>query len=127
MKTSSYEEKIIQILKQSGINFQREKTFSDLKRGSFRYDFYLPALNICIEVDGEQHFKQVNRFQKTRTDFLKQKEHDRIKNSYCLAHNIPLYRIPYWEINSISCVKDLFKKQYRVVSKWHTDYIKPSK
>ena len=127
MKTSSYEEKIIQLLKQANIKFQREKTFSDLKGGSFRYDFYLPALNICIEVDGEQHFKQVNRFQKTRTDLLKQKEHDRIKNSYCLAHNIPLYRIPYWEIDSISCAEDLFKKQYRVVSKWHTDYIKPSK
>lgn len=127
MKTSSYEEKVIQLLKQANIKFQREKTFSDLKGGSFRYDFYLPALNICIEVDGEQHFKQVNRFQKTRTDFLKQQEHDRIKNSYCLAHNIPLYRIPYWEMDKISCSFDLFKNQYRVSSKWHNDYLKPPK
>ena len=127
MKASSYEEKIIQILKQSGIKFQREKTFSDLKGGSFRYDFYLPALNICIEVDGEQHFKQVNRFQKTRTDLLKQKEHDRIKNSYCLAHNIPLYRIPYWEIKNLTIAPLLFQNKFKVTSKWHNDYLIPPK
>ena len=127
MKTSSYEEKIIQLLKQANIKFQREKTFSDLKGGSFRYDFYLPALNICIEVDGEQHFKQVNRFQKTRTDLLKQKEHDRIKNSYCLAHNIPLYRIPYWEIKNLTIAPLLFQNKFKVTSKWHNDYLIPPK
>ena len=127
MKTSSYEEKIIQLLKQANIKFQREKTFSDLKGGSFRYDFYLPALNICIEVDGEQHFKQVNRFQKTRTDLLKQKEHDRIKNSYCLAHNIPLYRIPYWEIKNLTITPLLFQNKFKVTSKWHNDYLIPPK
>lgn len=127
MKTSSYEEKIIQLLKQANIKFQREKTFSDLKGGSFRYDFYLPALNICIEVDGEQHFKQVNRFQKTRTDLLKQKEHDRIKNSYCLAHNIPLYRIPYWEIKNLTIPSLLFQNKFKVTSKWHNDYLIPPK
>lgn len=127
MKTSSYEEKVIQLLKQANIKFQREKTFSDLKGGSFRYDFYLPELNICIEVDGEQHFKQVTRFQKTRTDLLKQKEHDRIKNSYCLAHNIPLYRIPYWEIKLISCANNFFKSKFEVKSKWHNDYLTPPK
>ena len=127
MKASSYEEKVIQLLKQSGIKFQREKTFSDLKGGSFRYDFYLPTLNICIEVDGEQHFKQINRFQKTRADFLKQQEHDRIKNSYCLAHNIPLYRIPYWEIKNLTIPTLLFQNKFKVASKWHNDYLTPPK
>lgn len=123
MKASSYEEKVIQLLKQSGIKFQREKTFSDLKGGSFRYDFYLPSRQCIIEVDGQYHWKPI----RGRSALLKQQEHDRIKNSYCLAHNIPLYRIPYWEMDKISCSFDLFKNQYRVSSKWHNDYIKPPK
>ena len=33
---SSYEEKVIKILKKEKIKFQREKSFSDLKRGKYR-------------------------------------------------------------------------------------------
>ena len=53
---SSYENQVINILKAAKINFQREKTFSDLKHGLFRFDFYISNLNgatIIIEVDGE--------------------------------------------------------------------------
>ena len=78
---SKGEDKIIRLLRASNIKFEREKTFADLRGGKFRYDFYLPLYNILIEVDGEQHFKQVNVFQKTRSDFLKQQENDRRKKS----------------------------------------------
>lgn len=53
---SSYESQIINILKKDGIKFYREKTFSDLKHGLFRFDFYIFNLNgspAIIEVDGE--------------------------------------------------------------------------
>jgi hypothetical protein len=53
---SKYEEQIIKILKKEKISFQREKTFSDLKHGLFRFDFYIPNLQgaqAIIEVDGE--------------------------------------------------------------------------
>ena len=59
---SSYENQIIDILKKDKIKFYREKTFSDLKHGLFRFDFYIFDLNgatAIIEVDGEQHFKPV--------------------------------------------------------------------
>ena len=130
MKASSYEEKVIKILKESKVRFYREKTFSDLKKGLLRFDFYLPSFGgvpIIIEVDGEQHFKPVKRFHKTRGDFLKYKENDRRKNSYCLAQGIRLYRIPYWEIDNLTCPLDLFQSKFRVVSKWHNDYLKPPK
>ena len=74
-------------------------------------------------MDGEQHFRQVSRFQKTRTDLLKQKEYDRIKNSYCLAHNIPLYRIPYWEISNLTVPTLLFQNKFKVTTKWWNDII----
>ena len=44
---SSYEEKIIAILKRGKIKFQREKTFSDLRKGKYRFDFFiLPIFNL---------------------------------------------------------------------------------
>lgn len=119
MKNSSYEEHIISILKQNNIKFQREKTFSDLRKGKFRFDFFIPIENksILIEVDGEYHFKPI----RGRKVLLKQQEHDRRKNSYCLANDIPLYRIPYWEIKNIKTLEDIFKKEFLVIDKWHND------
>ena len=96
---SLYEEYILKIFKQEHIYFEREKTFKDLKHGLFRFDFYLPNINgaaAIIEVDGEYHFKPI----RGRRALIKQQEHDRMKNSYCLANNIPLYRIPYWDFNN---------------------------
>lgn len=122
---SKGEEHLIRILRAANIKFEREKTFSDLKGGKFRYDFYLPFYNILIEVDGEQHFKQVKKFQKTRKEFLHQQENDRRKNSYALANKIILIRIPYWEINNLKSFKDLFQDKFLVKSKWHNDYLAP--
>ena len=50
---SKYEEHIIKILKKNKISFQREKTFSDLGKGLFRFDFYIPSMRAIIEMDGE--------------------------------------------------------------------------
>lgn len=121
---SSYESQIINILKSEKIKFQREKTFSDLKHGLFRFDFYIPNLQgapAIIEVDGEQHFKPVYG----RQSFLKGQEHDRRKNSYCLANNIPLYRIPYWEVKNLRTVDDIFKDEFLVKTRWHNDHLSP--
>ena len=120
---SKYEESIIKILKKEHISFIREKTFSDLKHGLFRFDLYILDLNCApaiVEVDGEQHFKPIYG----RQSFLKGQEHDRRKNSYCLANNIPLYRIPYWEIKNLNTTKDIFKDEFLVKTRWHNDQLK---
>ena len=112
------------ILKKNKIAFIREKTFQDLKHGLFRFDFYIQNLNgisIIIEVDGEQHFKPIYG----RKEFLKGQEHDRRKNSYCLAKSIPLYRIPYWEVKNLKNLEDIFKKEFLVKTRWHNDQLKP--
>lgn len=117
---SSYESQIMNILKKEKIKFYREKTFSDLKHGLFRFDFYIFNLNgapAIIEVDGEQHFKPIYG----RQAFLKGQEHDRQKNSYCLANNIPLYRIPYWEIKELKTISDIFTEAHLVKNRWHND------
>ena len=123
MKTSSLEEKIITILKKEKIKFQREKTYPDLKFGYYRFDFFLPQYNLLIEVDGAQHYKFSKIFHKKRQDFLKAQERDRRKNSYALSHNIPLYRIPCFEIENINTFQDILQDKFLVKDKWHCDNI----
>lgn len=121
MKTSKGEQVIINLLRKDGLKFEREKEFADLRGGRYRYDFYLPALGVLIEYDGEQHFQRVSLFQKTQRDFLKTKGHDRQKNEYALTHNLRLYRIPYWELDSLTSSRDIFQQKFEVRSIWHND------
>lgn len=120
---SKYEQYIIEILRSSNTYFEREKSYTDLREGAFRFDFYLPYIQsgALIEIDGEQHFYSNPKFFHSRAEFMKQQNNDRRKNSYCLAHNIPLYRIPYWEINNIHSINDIIQEKYLVKSKWHND------
>ena len=71
-----------------------------------RYDFILFNENNepyrIIEFDGKQHYSKNNSFDHNDADFLKRKNHDYIKNLYALNHNIPLVRIPYYELNNLS-------------------------
>ena len=122
--SSKPEQKIYQILKEHHIPFQREKTFKNLKGGLLRYDIFLEYVQggpIIIEYDGEQHWKNIYG----REVLIKQQENDRRKNSYCLAHGIPLYRIPYWDLDTLKVPDDLVRDKYRVTSKWHNDKLKP--
>lgn len=72
-----------------------------------------------MEVDGAQHFHYVPHFHKSQLGFMRQKEWDRKKNSFCLMHRIPLIRIPYWDIENLT-LNDIFtNKTYRVTNKDH--------
>ena len=53
---SKGENKIVDLLNEAKISYIREKSFSDLKHGLFRYDFYIPNLDggpAIIEFNGE--------------------------------------------------------------------------
>lgn len=120
---SKIENKFAQIFEKANIKYIREKNFSDLKYGYLRYDFYLPAMNVLIEVDSMLHFKQVPKFHQTKHDFLHAQQNDRLKNSYALSHKINLYRVPEWEFDNIKTVQDMLNPSFLVKSKWHNDQI----
>lgn len=121
---SSFENRVARILTENNVRFVQEKTFKDLKNGLYRYDFYLYDLNILIEVDGEQHLHFTKIFYKNRTDFLKAQERDRKKNAYAIAKGIPLYRIPFYDVEKLNRLDDLFKEEYLVNSIYHNDRLK---
>ena len=126
-------DKVAGILRKYKVDFSLEKTFPDLLsyggRASLRFDFAVynedKTLKCLIEYDSILHFERVEYFHHKNSDYLAAAERDRRKNSYCLAHNIPLYRIPYWDLNSISTLDDIFSESHRVRSKFHNDYLKP--
>lgn len=120
----SYGEQLInQILQTEHFNYEREKCFKDLRNGLYRFDFYLPELNIVIEYQGIQHYQYQSYFHKTKSEFLKAQERDRRKISYCLANNIKLYAIPYWDINYIHTFNDILQDKYLARSKFHNDEV----
>jgi len=66
---SKVEDRFAQIFISANIPYVREKTFSELKNGILRYDFYLPTFNILVEIDSMLHFKPIPKFYKSKTDF----------------------------------------------------------
>lgn len=121
--TSSLEQHVQLLLQKSHINFVREKSFSDLKHGYYRFDFYLQTLNILIEVQGAQHYEYSKYFHKKRSDFTKAQERDRQKISWSLAHNVPLYCIPYWEVENLKSAQQLFQQKFLARTKFHNDEV----
>lgn len=86
-----------------GLNYSRQKTFTDLVGPGghkLRFDFalYNEANNLValIEYQGQQHYEpRINdlwgKQQRETTDSM--------KKEYCSAHNIPLFEIKYDETN----------------------------
>ena len=121
---SKGEEKIIQLLKKGKYKFEREKRFTDLKKGKYRFDFYVHRgrSKFClIELQGQQHYQQIKKFHHTRAEFVAAQERDRRKISYCLANQIPLYVIPYWELDKLTSAADLFQEKFRARDRWKND------
>ena len=90
---------ILLILDKYKINHTRQEHFDGDCRDIYPlpFDFYLPDYNMCIEFDGQGHFKPIWGDE----SFLNTLLHDGMKNNYCRWNNIKLLRIPYWKGNNI--------------------------
>lgn len=96
-KDSRGEVEINKWLINNNIIFIPQKRFDDCRDIlPLPFDFYLPDYNICIEYDGEQHYKSIKKFG-GEDKFLKVKKRDKIKTNYCIINNITLFRIKYDE------------------------------
>ena len=82
-----------------GLFYEREKRFPDcVYKRPLPFDFYIPDQNMCIEFDGEQHYRPV-AFGKKEDDFEELKKRDAIKDQYCKEHGITLVRVPYYALD----------------------------
>ena len=112
------ERRVKHYLEEKNINFKQEKSFDDCRATNpLPFDFYLPDYNICIEYQGQQHYKVIEYFG-NKDGFKKRKINDNIKKQYCKENNITLIEIPYWNFNNIEDIlnKELFTQRYSLVS-----------
>jgi hypothetical protein len=83
-------------------------TVNPAKKSALHLDFFIPNAKLGIEVHGEQHFKYIPYFHKTKEGFLRSKARDRAKAEWCVINNINLIELrwdeslEYWR-NKIEC------------------------
>ena len=72
----------------------------------------------ACEYDGEQHYFPIDYAGKgeihAQQSYQKTKQRDEAKNQYCLQHQIPLIRIPYWEKDNM---ESFLLSQYKEICK----------
>ena len=96
-KASHNEIKIRLWLEQHNFNFEEQYRVQEL--GLQRFDFKVNLQNkeyILIEMQGQQHYQPITCFG-GEEKFKIQQLHDKQKQEYCQAHNIPLLIIKYDE------------------------------
>lgn len=90
-KSSLGEARVRKFLEANGIEYRDQFKIDGY---SYRYDFYLPDLNLLIEYDGEQHYRPVEFFGGEEY-FRKTRERDQDKNFLAKTLGFRLIRIPF--------------------------------
>lgn len=112
-KMSKGEIAIKNILDENNIKYITEYQSSELKGKRFDFAILNPDNSIkqLIEFDGIQHFQEWNRDNKE--SLQDRQKRDQIKNNWAKEKNIPLIRIPYWELNNLN-IDMLFSDKYLI-------------
>lgn len=109
---SAGEEKISKILSDNNIMFEKGLSHGLIlpTGGSAKYDFSIfnenHELQYSIEYDGWQHYIQSDSKWDRDGKFEIRQNSDKLKDQWCIDHNIPLIRIPYTHFSQI-CLDDL--------------------
>ena len=89
----SYPEKIaISILNQLRIDHKPQLSNKDFAWcDKYKYDFYIPSLNMIIETHGGQHYKEQSIYSRFKRTLQEEQENDRIKKELALTNGIKHY------------------------------------
>lgn len=96
-KNSKGELLIYNYLNKNNFIFNTQKTFNNCKDiRHLKFDFYLESLNVCVEYDGEQHFRPAkNNYWGGQKGYENRVKRDKIKTEFCQEKGINLLRITY--------------------------------
>lgn len=108
MKASRGEIMIHEILEESGLNFEEEYIFPELKSNNgrpLRFDFAVfdddGNLDFLIEYQGSQHYQASSKFG-GKKGLYQQQFNDNKKRRFCALNDIKLVEIPYTEENLVN-------------------------
>jgi hypothetical protein len=73
-----------------------------------RFDFFIPSLNLYVEVQGQQHFTFNSFFYESELDFKKQKRRDSLKEEWCELEGASFCSITDKELSKMTTA--VFKK-----------------
>lgn len=87
------ERKVREFFRKYNIPFVAQATFSEIPNR--KYDFYFEWNNkrYLVEYDGEQHFRYVRKYHKTKQGFLESQRVDRVKTHFGLMIGCTVVRI----------------------------------
>jgi very-short-patch-repair endonuclease len=88
---SESEYRAYDVLKSTGLTVKKQ-----CRIDWYRLDFYIPEHRICIEIDGQDHFRRLDR--------------DKIRDSYLTGKGIRTLRIPAGELYNKNYEKMILKK-----------------
>lgn len=100
-KKSKGEIEIERLLNRDNTLYETQYTFKDCKdKRMLKFDFYLPDFNLCIEYQGEQHYKPV-QFWGGIEGLITSRKRDKIKRDYCKTNGIKLLEIKFSSFSEI--------------------------
>jgi very-short-patch-repair endonuclease len=76
----------------------KEEEYLNYKGTRLFFDFYIPSLNIYVEVQGSQHVEFNSHFHNDAAAFRAAKKRDRLKKEWCELQDYTLVCINYDEI-----------------------------
>lgn len=88
------EQEIADFLQRNSLKFIKEYKIPNSINKRLRYDFYIPKLNLIIELDGPQHYRALTNDAET---YRKQVERDNLKTKEAYKNGHALLRIKYTE------------------------------
>lgn len=112
------EQKIINKLSAMKVNYVYDSEYPKLvnpKTGyNLRFDFFLPDYKCVIEYDGEQHFRYVKDFHKSKKSGALEdlQERDRFKDAFCEMNGIRMVRIKYTNFNKIKKIINTLMREF---------------
>lgn len=114
------QEKINTYLTKHQISFKAEYSVRINKmRGLARYDFAilnnLKEVVGLIEYHGIQHYDMAYSWNDSQDKLLDRQYKDELKRNWAKENNIPLYEIPYWELENIEQILENILKHYRMI------------
>ena len=97
---------MVELLKMLKLDFKSEKTFewSDRKQ----YDFYIPSLEMLIEMNGIQHYEECNLTTRTLKE---ERENDDYKRCLALRNGIKKYIVVDCRYSEFKWIKDFTEEQ----------------
>lgn len=107
----SYPERFMgSVLRQLNLSFETQITNKNLDWcDKYRYDFYIPSLNMIIEVHGLQHYEDAKGFKRTLQE---EQENDRLKKQLALNNGIDYYVVIDCRYSKLEWIKNsIFKSK----------------